>query len=1419
MLNPETASTPFSHGILLVIGPPWGVNAPPMSLGYLSKFLRSQKFDCRILDLNVISYGDAPIHQRQLWDVENDYVWRNTNPVEMIAKIDGFWRLVDEIIESKYEIVGFSLIDPNQFVSCEIIKKVKNARPRKIIVTGGPVCATLEERIWLKGNTNGLVDFMVVGEGEKPLSRLVERLRLGLGDEEITLPGVVDCRRNEDMIPRSMDPPLNLQDISFPDYDGFPLERYKGKTAAVLWSRGCISNCTFCKEKSLWDRYRTRSVDDILEEIKFHKSGGIHEFVVYDSLVNGMPEHLERLCDRIITHKLGIRWSALAIPNRSLDIELLRKMKLAGCFVLIFGLESGSEKVLKRMRKRFLLQEAIETLSRTKHSGIQTAINIIVGFPGETEADFDKTCGFLERYHPLIDRIDAITPFQLVKGTYISNHHEEFEIELPKERAHEYWSTSDGMNTHEIRMRRRKRIVEICKRVGIPIGKKFVSDNDKKDNLLRKGSRPSNKTDIVFLDKTPGDSLDYDTAAVHEFLRRFRISSAYYRLSDFAESRSAFREIDAGAFAIKASIASLKNAIKTAKAIKERNSNATIILWGPLCKPSPSELKLLTPFVDGIIFQQYEETFLRLAKHLETRPGTGPIPGIYKSNQPFIPLNPSRNLNKYPLPTYGEMIGSKPEIQELPLRLSKGCTHRCNFCSVYREMGPFRIRSARLVYEAMRYHLETKGICKFLFQDNIINGNPANLKELCRILIEEELPAKWKAKYIVSDEAADLPFQEMSSAGCTEVDFGFISGSNRLLKRMGKPFNIPKLERALEVAALSGMMTRLRLMVGHPGEEDDDFERTIDFLEKNRKHIDSVNMIASFYPQPGSAIHESPEEYGVILPLKGSPEYWHDGSYKNHSYRQKKQKEMAIVLRAMDLLTDLSPYVEVGDAILSAEKTIVKRYLEALHKGDTNRGVEKMPAPAKRHLNDPVINGVWSGFEVYAAPETLEIDLTNNCNLNCLACWCHSPLLGDDKFRGEVKRRNLSTRKILSVLDELDKIGGSVTVQLSGAGEPFLHPDIWKIIEAIKKSQMACQIVTNFSLLDKTGIKRLIDLEVDAVTASVWAGDSKTYLKNHPGVRPELFGKIRENLYYLTRMRGPRRLPKLKIYHVVNRHNANALHAMVDFALQVGADAVEFQMMDAVEGKTEAIQLDQKAKTNLPKQFQALRLRDDYTAAFIDMKHLEPLDNAVFKTELKEFGRLYPYLPKGFQYLDKNEKIRCPKGFESTQRSVSYTDFSIAYAFDKSICERCPEKKSCFRNDAGWGDFRIFPLSILGAGSFIRRLTHTRKAVQEYERQIIDQLPCTVGWTYARIKVNGHVIPCCKASDFPLGNIHEESFVNIWRSQSYATFRRKANTLTKSDTYFSRIDCYKSCDNLGMNLNTHLRLMRLTDKCETDKTK
>ena len=232
-----------------------------------------------------------------------------------------------------------------------------------------------------------------------------------------------------------------------------------------------------------------------------------------------------------------------------------------------------------------------------------------------------------------------------------------------------------------------------------------------------------------------------------------------------------------------------------------------------------------------------------------------------------------------------------------------------------------------------------------------------------------------------------------------------------------------------------------------------------------------------------------------------------------------------------------------------------------------------------------VTAGILQTERAFTGPEVLHIDLTNRCNFNCLACWCRSPLLGEKTMPEWEKKLSLPLDAVKSVFDDLNRMGGLRQVKIVGGGEPFMHPDILQIIEYIKDKDKNVQvdINTNFSLVDEEIAKKLLELEVDSLTVSLWAGTPEVYAAVHPNQRERTFDKIKSVLKFISETKKAKNSfrPRITFHNVIFNLNYKNVGEMVKFALDVKADDIQFVPVDTVKERTETLLLNDAEREEL----------------------------------------------------------------------------------------------------------------------------------------------------------------------------------------------------------------------------------------------
>jgi len=225
------------------------------------------------------------------------------------------------------------------------------------------------------------------------------------------------------------------------------------------------------------------------------------------------------------------------------------------------------------------------------------------------------------------------------------------------------------------------------------------------------------------------------------------------------------------------------------------------------------------------------------------------------------------------------------------------------------------------------------------------------------------------------------------------------------------------------------------------------------------------------------------------------------------------------------------------------------------------------------------IAGIFNGRDAFSGPSTIQIDLTDFCNNNCIACWCNSPLLSKERLSRSKDR--LPTVLVKKLITEAYNMGLR-EIYFSGGGEPFMHSELLEIISHAKKFGIVCSINTNFTLINEEIIQRLIELGVDTITVSVWAGTADIYKDLHPGKKEEDFLRIQDALYCLNSRKKNR--PLVKVYNVICNINYHQITEMLDFAAKTNSEFVEFTLVDTIPGATDKIILSVRERESLLKQ-------------------------------------------------------------------------------------------------------------------------------------------------------------------------------------------------------------------------------------------
>lgn len=440
--------------ILLVQCPFWLTETPPYNLALLNAILKKRGYESDVMDLNIEFYNtlskyDAWPSSEKNSDYYHDELYISEIFIKYKSTINNF---IQRILDSKASVLGFTVYDTSELFTNRFIKIVKEKDSNRIIVVGGP--QYIRNMVKEKALHNTSADAICLGEADISFPDWLDSIKKSKSKLSANQKPVI---KSEDEIIVDDGKHLLLNDLDslpFADYSGFDLSKYTRTTLPISTNRGCINRCIFCSECHRYDKFRTRSAESIYNEIIYHKNKYPHikEFWFNGSLVNGDIKVLSDLCDLIIKNKVKIGWNGQAVIRKEMTIKLLNKLKMSGCFTLIYGVESGNNKILKQMRRNYTANIASKVLSNTFKAGINANFNIIVGFPTETEKEFKDTISFIDKNMKYANTL-TVNVLHVQKESEMGKNIEKWGIK-PTIDLDTFWITKDGKNNHDERLRR-----------------------------------------------------------------------------------------------------------------------------------------------------------------------------------------------------------------------------------------------------------------------------------------------------------------------------------------------------------------------------------------------------------------------------------------------------------------------------------------------------------------------------------------------------------------------------------------------------------------------------------------------------------------------------------------------------------------------------------------------------------------------------------------------------------------------------------------------------------------------------------------------------------------------------------------------------------------------------------------------------
>ena len=338
-------------------------NSFPLGLGYIAAVLDASH-KVKVIDVRAEKLGDDSLR-------------------EAISKI------APRIVGITSMTIAFSR-------AIEIAQMVKQINNDTVVVVGGA-----HSNVWpdypLKYDC---FDISVYGEGERTAIELWDKIERGESYEDIK--GIAFRKDGEVIVNQRREFIVNLDELPFPARHLFPMSKYQDESnlyvspvCSIGTSRGCPFSCAFCSSNvSFGRRYRFRSPKNVVDEIELlineYNARGIY---FREDLFTVNAKKVIATCDEIKKRGLNFKWECESRVD-TVNEEMLRAMKSAGCEYIWFGVESASQEMLDYLNKQITISQVKEAYNLCKKIGIRAGASFLIGVPGETIGDIYSTINF-----------------------------------------------------------------------------------------------------------------------------------------------------------------------------------------------------------------------------------------------------------------------------------------------------------------------------------------------------------------------------------------------------------------------------------------------------------------------------------------------------------------------------------------------------------------------------------------------------------------------------------------------------------------------------------------------------------------------------------------------------------------------------------------------------------------------------------------------------------------------------------------------------------------------------------------------------------------------------------------------------------------------------------------------------------------
>ena len=360
---------------------------PPLGLMYISSYLSQHNIDNHVID--------------QKGDIPEDVL------------ID---RLVKETVDVGPDHVGISCLTTDVPCVFKMAKDIKAELPRTKITVGGVHPTMFPDQMLADEN----IDYVVLGEGEEIFYDIV------CSNESTDLHSVtgIAFKDNGKIVVNMRRGSIeNLDDLPMPAFDKINMDFYLQPNIHLVRgiplrgfyffsTRGCPYGCRFCVSKNVFGRtIRYRSPLKVVDEIEYvYKKYNIDAFYLFDDTFGVRKSQAIDLCNAIAKRGLPVVWGCETRVHL-INEEFVKSLKRAGCIQVDFGIESGSERLLKLLQKGITVDQVRKAVKICRKYGVRVFSNFMINLPTETEEDVEKTLALADEIKSDISIFNVTCPF------------------------------------------------------------------------------------------------------------------------------------------------------------------------------------------------------------------------------------------------------------------------------------------------------------------------------------------------------------------------------------------------------------------------------------------------------------------------------------------------------------------------------------------------------------------------------------------------------------------------------------------------------------------------------------------------------------------------------------------------------------------------------------------------------------------------------------------------------------------------------------------------------------------------------------------------------------------------------------------------------------------------------------------------